>query len=161
MNYLFFEILHSLALWSSLINNVKDKDYLIEKLWTEILENKNKIYLDEEKLFRTLDYEAEISEEGQVGNIHQPVGKSHLSKSNNKNISLTVLQDAEINRLKVEISESQETCKELNERLREINELYIKQEIENKELRERLKTQSENLNSLTQDLIKLKRAEDS
>ena len=140
---------------------ISDKDRLISKIWDELLSLKKKSFFDEEKFLKNVDEENEIFEEGEVGVIQKPVGRSIILQPISSVGRDIALENQELKKIRGELVESQQNCKVLNERLKEVNELYVKLEIESQEIKEKLKFQTENSVCLTQQILKLNNDKES
>lgn len=133
---------------------IANKDQLISKLWDELLAIKNKPYIDKEKLMQKIDEDIEVSSEGKVGFVQGAIGKTLTQGPNTQFQKALMAETLELKKLKSDLAESQGTCKVLNERLKEINELYMKLENDVQELREKIRSiLSQNAN-LTSQLVK-------
>ena len=149
------EKVESLEKHISILNElIKDKDKIVGKLWDELLNGRKHIEIDinHRQVLKDIEEENEICEEGHAADIHRAVGKD--SASRHTEIKFTQDQK-QIKMLREQLAVSQDSNKMINDRMRDINESYVKLEIENKELREKVKILSENSVIMTQQLVRI------
>lgn len=135
---------------------IRDKDLLIGKLWDELLKGKKTLSVEmrEGDVLDMIGLENEISEEGRIGNIHMAVGRDCLTKPIPSKYGQHELNQENIF-LRDQLSSSEKNCKEANERLKDINEKYVKCELEIQELKEKIRILNENALVTTQQIAKL------
>jgi hypothetical protein len=132
---------------------IEDKDQIINKLWDDLLESKKNGNFNSQVFIKNVEEEAEISEEGHAAMTQKPVGKSIINPMPLFKKSFLIETEQE-KALKSELAELENTCGILNEKLKETQQVCIKNQIELQELRERLKHQTENSIALTSQVLK-------
>lgn len=139
----------------TLTNIIAEKDTLISKLWNDIISIKKSKVVNEGEILSKIDTENEISAEGTIGELPNSIGKSMISSLIPSFVKKSKVEIDEIKKLRNELEDSQLNNRILNERMKELTEIYSKLEIETQELKETLKFYKENSVVLTQQILKI------